>query len=59
MGPVLALVAFVVLLFGVGGIYLFGKGMALYYRCLCCVCFSPLEEEEEEEEEKGRSQERK
>jgi hypothetical protein len=26
MGPVLALVAFVVLLFGVGGIYIFGKG---------------------------------
>jgi hypothetical protein len=35
MGPVLALVAFVILLFGVGSIYLFGAGQKLYYRCVC------------------------
>ena len=33
MGPVLALVSFVVLLFGVAGIYLFGRTGGLYYRC--------------------------
>ena len=48
MGPVLALVSFVVLLFGVAGIYLFGRTGGLYYRCdramgfrvsrvLCCL----------------------
>eukprot|EP00282_Hemiselmis_andersenii_P042161 CAMPEP_0172056502 /NCGR_PEP_ID=MMETSP1043-20130122/5829_1 /TAXON_ID=464988 /ORGANISM="Hemiselmis andersenii, Strain CCMP441" /LENGTH=238 /DNA_ID=CAMNT_0012715933 /DNA_START=145 /DNA_END=858 /DNA_ORIENTATION=+ len=33
MGPVLALVGFVVLLFGVAGIYIFGRDGGLFYRC--------------------------